>query len=187
VTEIEVRAARPAELETVAELRWRWVAEQDGLPGDGHAAFVREFAAWVRENAATHHCLVVVRDGRVLGMAFLAVTARVPTPAAFSRASGDVQSVYVVPEARDGGLGGRLIDGVLRLAGELGLERVTVHSSSRAVPAYRRRGFAVAPQLLQAVIPADWGSCASTTRSSPSTRPTSPPKAASGPGSSAGR
>src|SRR5436305_15113351 len=28
-----VRAAWPAELETVAELRWRRVAEQDGLPG----------------------------------------------------------------------------------------------------------------------------------------------------------
>ena len=82
MTEIEVRAARPAELAAVAGLRWRWVAEQDGLPGDGRAGFVREFAAWARENSATHHCLVVVRDGRVLGMAFLAVTPRVPTPTA---------------------------------------------------------------------------------------------------------
>ncbi|KDN19043.1 GNAT family N-acetyltransferase [Amycolatopsis rifamycinica] len=149
MTEIEVRAARPAELEAVAGLRWRWVAERDGLPDAGREGFVREFAAWARENAATHRCLVAVDGGRVLGMAFLAITARVPTPAALSRAAGDVQSVYVVPEARDAGLGGRLIDGVLRLAGELGLERVTVHSSPRAVPAYERRGFAVAPQLLQ--------------------------------------
>jgi GNAT superfamily N-acetyltransferase len=153
VTEIEVRAARPAELEAVAALRWRWVAERDGLPGTGREEFVREFAAWARANAATHRCLVLARDDRVLGMAFLAVTARVPTPAALSRAAGDVQSVYVVPEARDGGLGGLLIEGVLRLAGELGLERVTVHSSPRAVPAYERRGFSVAPQLLQAEPP----------------------------------
>ncbi len=152
MTEIEVRAARPAELEAVAELRWRWVAERDGLPGDGRAEFVREFAAWARANAATHRCLVLVRDDQVLGMAFLAITPRVPTPMAPSRAAGDVQSVYVVPEARDGGLGGQLIDGVLRLAGELGLERVTVHSSPRAVPAYERRGFSVAPQLLQALV-----------------------------------
>ncbi|MET8999143.1 GNAT family N-acetyltransferase [Amycolatopsis sp. NPDC004169] len=151
MTEIEVRAARPAELEEVAALRWRWVAERDGLPEGGREAFVRAFAAWARENAATHRCLVLVRDDRVLGMAFLAITPRVPTPAAPSRAAGDLQSVYVVPEARDGGLGGRLIDGALRLAAELGLERVTVHSSPRAVPAYRRRGFAVAPELLQAV------------------------------------
>lgn len=153
MTEIEVRAARPAELEAVAALRWRWVAERDTLPGSGREAFVREFAAWARENAATHRCLVLVRDDRVLGMAFLAITPRVPTPSALSRAAGDVQSVYVVPEARDGGLGGLLIEGVLRLAAELGLERVTVHSSPRAVPAYERRGFSVAPQLLQAEPP----------------------------------
>ncbi|MEU0788672.1 GNAT family N-acetyltransferase [Amycolatopsis sp. NPDC005961] len=152
MTEIEVRAARPAELEAVAGLRWRWVAERDGLPDERRAVFVREFAAWAAENAATHRCLVLVRGETVLGMAFLVITPRVPTPAAFARAAGDVQCVYVVPEARDGGLGGRLIEAVLRLAGELGLERVTVHSSPRAVPAYERRGFAVAPHLLQALV-----------------------------------
>ncbi|MCR6482091.1 GNAT family N-acetyltransferase [Amycolatopsis sp. OK19-0408] len=146
---IEVRPAHPAELATVAALRWRWVVEQDGPPEGGRAGFVREFAAWARANEATHRCLVLARDDEVIGMAFLAITSRVPTPRVFARASGDVQSVYVLPEARDGGLGGLLIDATLRLAEELGLERVTVHSSERAVPAYERRGFAVSPQLLQ--------------------------------------
>ncbi|MEU7785468.1 GNAT family N-acetyltransferase [Amycolatopsis sp. NPDC049159] len=145
----EVRLARPEEFEAVAALRWRWVAEQDGLPATGRDRFVREFAAWARDNAATHRCLVLVRDREVLGMAFLAIIARVPTPPAFSRACGDVQSVYVVPEARDGGLGGLLIRETLRLAGELGLERVTVHSSTRAIPAYERHGFARSPHLMQ--------------------------------------
>jgi GNAT superfamily N-acetyltransferase len=149
VTKIEIRSARPAELEAVAELRWRWVAEQDGLPDAGRAEFVRGFAAWARQNAASHRCLVLVRDGRVTGMAFLAITARVPTPREFTRAAGDVQCVYVTPEARDSGLGGLLITAILRLAEELDLERVTVHSSERAVPAYERHGFAVSAKLLQ--------------------------------------
>ncbi|WP_439386739.1 GNAT family N-acetyltransferase [Amycolatopsis lexingtonensis] len=150
MTAIEVRPARPAELEAVARLQWRWVAEQDGPPAADRDGFVREFAAWAREHADTHRCLVVVRDDEVIGMAFLAITARVPTPMAFSRAAGDVQSVYVVPEARDSGVGGRLIDATLALAAELGLERVTVHSSARAIPAYERHGFARSPHLLQA-------------------------------------
>ncbi|WP_370973443.1 GNAT family N-acetyltransferase [Amycolatopsis sp. cg9] len=150
MTVIEIRPARPAELAAVARLRWRWVAEQDGLPAGGRDAFVRDFAAWAREHAETHRCLIAVRDGEVIGMAFLAVTARVPTPTAVSRAAGDVQSVYVVPEARDSGVGGRLIDATLALAAELGLERVTVHSSTRAIPAYERHGFARSPHLLQA-------------------------------------
>jgi len=82
-------------------------------------------------------------------MAFLAITRRVPSPHVFSRASGDVQCVYVVPEARDAGLGAVLIDAVLGLAAELELERVAVHSSQRAVSAYERAGFVVSPLLLQ--------------------------------------
>ncbi|GHF25461.1 N-acetyltransferase [Amycolatopsis deserti] len=149
----EIRPARPEELETVAGLRWRWVAERDGPPpGVERDRFVREFAAWARQHAATHRCLVLVRDGAVIGMGFLALTPRVPAPYTFTRASGDVQCVYVVPEARDTGLGGRLIQGLLDLAAELGLERVTVHSSSRAVAAYQRHGFAVSPCLLQTVL-----------------------------------
>ena len=150
VAKIEIRPVRPAELEAVAELRWRWVADQDALPDTGRAEFVRGFAAWARENAATHRCLVLVRDGRVAGMAFLAITARVPTPREFTRAAGDVQCVYVTPEARDSGLGGLLINAILHLAEQLDLERVTVHSSERAVPAYERHGFAVSATLLQA-------------------------------------
>lgn len=73
-----------------------------------------------------------------------------PTPRAPRRASGDLQCVYVVPEARDGGLGGRLIRAVLEEARELGLERVTVHSSRRANPAYARCGFQESPRLLHA-------------------------------------
>jgi GNAT superfamily N-acetyltransferase len=156
VKKIEIRPARPArpaEFEAIAGLRWRWVAEQDGLPGAGRDEFVRELAAWAQENPATHRCLVLVREDQVIGMAFLAITARVPTPLVFSRASGDVQCVYVVPEARDGGLGGLLIDATLRLAAELGLERATAHSSERAVPAYERHGFAVSPHLLQTQVP----------------------------------
>ncbi|MFJ5993848.1 GNAT family N-acetyltransferase [Streptomyces sp. NPDC092370] len=37
-------------------------------------------------------------------------------------------------------------------ARELGLERVTVHSSPRAVPAYARSGFQESPRLLQAQV-----------------------------------
>ncbi len=152
MTKIETRLAHPAEFEAVAGLRWRWVAEKRGLASDGRDEFVRGFAVWAQENADTHRCLVLVRDDQVIGMGFLAVTPRVPVPGDFERASGDVQCVYVIPEARDGGLGGLLIDAILRLAAELGLKRVTVHSSGRAVSAYERHGFAVSPKLLQAEV-----------------------------------
>ncbi len=150
--DISIRPARPAELAAVAALRWEWLVENGsedlGEPDD----FVRHFVAWAGENAHTHRCTVVVRDDRVIGMAWLAVVQRVPTPRAPRRASGDLQCVYVVPGARDGGLGGRLVQAVLDGARELGLERVTVHSSPRAIPAYARNGFRESSRLLQAQV-----------------------------------
>ncbi|WP_045866761.1 GNAT family N-acetyltransferase [Streptomyces sp. WMMB 714] len=145
-----IRPVRPGELEAVALLRWRWMAEAGGEPAASRGEFVAHFAAWAEANAPSHRCLVAVRAETVVGMAWLAVTDRVPHPGALVRASGDVQCVYVVPGERGSGLGSRLIDAVVAAARESGLERVTVHSSDRAVPAYARRGFAVSPRLLQA-------------------------------------
>lgn len=147
VDEVEIRLARDEDLHAVAELRRRWTVESRGeVPSE---EFVTRFAAWARAHAATHRCAVAVAGGRVVGMAWLAVVPRVPHPAAFDRASGDVQSVYVLPDRRGGGLGGRLVDALLDQARALDLERVTVHSGERTVTAYARSGFAVSPRLLQ--------------------------------------
>ncbi|WP_142001891.1 GNAT family N-acetyltransferase [Amycolatopsis cihanbeyliensis] len=147
---IAIRPARHDELAAVAELRWQWVRESGRSPGTTHDEFVYRFVTWAGRHVHSHRCLVAVRDGPVVGMAWLAILQRVPTPLAVERASGDVQCVYVMPAERASGLGGRLIRAVLELAHELGLERVTVHSSTRAVPAYSRHGFAASPRLLQA-------------------------------------
>ena len=148
MNDVEIRPASDEELARVAELRWQWISENGEVPAGDRAEFVRHFAAWARRNAASHQCLVVVRGAVVIGMAWLAVVPRVPTPHAYERESGDVQCVYVVPGERDSGVGGRLIEAVLERARELGLERVTVHSSPRAIPAYARRGFVTSPRLL---------------------------------------
>lgn len=150
--DITIRPAHPGELAAVAGLRWHWILENGGGPAAvDRDAFVRHFVAWAEQNASSHRCMVIVcSDGQLLGMAWLAVVHRVPTPHALHRASGDLQCVYVVPEARDAGLGGRLITETLARAKDLGLERVTVHSTPRAIQAYARQGFENSPRLLQA-------------------------------------
>jgi GNAT superfamily N-acetyltransferase len=147
---IVIRSAKPDELDAVAGLRWQWMLENEATPVTTCDGFVDHFVAWARKNTSSHRCMVVVRGNAVIGMAWLAITQRVPTPRSLDRASGDVQCVYVVPEQRNTGVGGRLITQILDLAGQMGLERVTVHSSHRAIPAYSRHGFAVSPRLLQA-------------------------------------
>ncbi|MEV6486290.1 GNAT family N-acetyltransferase [Streptomyces sp. NPDC051576] len=146
--DITIRPAEPAELDVVAGLRWRWVLESGHQPVTTREEFVRHLVNWAAENTGSHRCVVVVRGGVIIGMAWPTVVQRVPSPRALRRASGDLQCVYVIPGERDGGVGGRLVEAVLARARDLGLERVTVHSSPRAIPAYARRGFASSPRLL---------------------------------------
>lgn len=151
---IEVRRARDAELEAVALLRWRMAHERDGdeVGHDAAAArgYAQEAAAWARAHAATHVPLVAVDGDEVLGMAWLAIQARVPTPGAIERRSGDLQSCFVVPERRGAGIGRRLAEAVLAEARALGLEHVTVHASAASIPVYERAGFRANPRSLHA-------------------------------------
>ena len=137
---IEVRPARPHEWTDAGGLRWDSLVETGGVPDDPREVFAAHLATWAAAHGG-HECFVAVRDGEVIGMTWLAVLPRVPSARRFERACGDLQCAYVVPDQRDRGIGGRLIDAVLARAAEFGLERVTVHSSPRAIPGYERHGF----------------------------------------------
>ncbi|MBO1769888.1 GNAT family N-acetyltransferase [Agrococcus sp. TF02-05] len=148
--DVVVRQAADAELEAVADLRWRWVREASDEPLPERSAYAAEAAAWARAHGDSHVPLVAVADGEVVGMAWLAIQSRVPSPRALERRSGDLQSCYVVPEHRGAGLGRRLAEGVLDEARRRGLEHVTVHSSVEAIPVYERAGFRANPRSLYA-------------------------------------
>lgn len=138
---VTVRRAAASDVRALAGLRWRWVSGERGRTGTDRDAFAASFAGWAADHAATHLPFLAEVGGEVVAMAWLVVVDRVPTPVRRHRRSGDIQSVYVVPESRGGGIGAALLDAVLAEARTLGLERVTVHSSDRAVPFYQRAGF----------------------------------------------
>jgi GNAT superfamily N-acetyltransferase len=146
VSEIEVRVATADDLPAVAEFRWVEDSESP-QPAMAHDAFVTEFVAWVLAHPGYHG--VIALDGvQVVGMAWLAAVPRIPSALRFDRAGGDVQSFFVLPEYRDSGLGTAILRRLVDLARELGLTRVTVQSSRRAIPLYNRAGFELKPFLL---------------------------------------
>ena len=147
---LTIEPAVPGDLAAVAELRWQWVIENEGTPVVPHDEFLEIFTDWAAEHAQSHQCTVARRGETVIGMAWLAVVPRVLSSQAPVRAFGDVQCVYVAPNERDSGIGGRMIEAVVAHAFALGLERVTVQSSPGAVSAYVRAGFVENELLLQA-------------------------------------
>jgi len=149
--DVVIRASRLEDMPAVADLRWRWSVDEDGTaPAVTPAEYREAMAAFAREHAATHRCVVAERDGTVLGMAWLALNARPPAPhRPRGRVAAELQTVYVHPDLRGGGVAARLVDRLVETADELGAERIVVHSSVVGESLYRRLGFGDARLLLQ--------------------------------------
>jgi GNAT superfamily N-acetyltransferase len=138
----QIRLAREDELPALALMRWNWsIVERGAIPVVDQSEFLDAFTAWAVANAHTHRCFVVESGGRLIAMAWLAVTPRVPSALAPIRSSADLQSVYVVPEARNAGVGRRLIEAVSAAAAQLGTERITAHTTEASVQFYDRLGY----------------------------------------------
>ncbi|MDN5726992.1 MAG: GNAT family N-acetyltransferase [Propionibacteriales bacterium] len=116
------------------------------------ADFTVRAIAWAREHRDSHIPIVAVAGRTVVGMAWLAITARVPAPFSEARLSGDLQSCFVLPNHRGQGIGRRLAETVLAETRRHGLEHVTVHASPQSVPVYERSGFSHQRELLWAAV-----------------------------------
>ena len=141
VDDIVIRQATESDLVAAATLRWMWVVDdKDATPAGEREGFVEHFVRWARESP-THTCFVAELGGAVVGMAWLALNVRVPSPRSFDRQNGDIQSVYVVSALRGRGIASALISAIVESARRHGVERLTVHSSDEAVSTYARVGF----------------------------------------------
>jgi RimJ/RimL family protein N-acetyltransferase/N-acetylglutamate synthase-like GNAT family acetyltransferase len=134
-----VRAGSAADLPQVAELSRRWEAE----------AITRGFRADTEASLGERlgpYCLVAEHAGRVVGYAIGAVReseglAVLPAGVPYL----EVEDLYLRPEHRSRGLGGRLLERLFEEAAARGVERALVYSSNlaweRTVAFYRRHGF----------------------------------------------
>lgn len=145
---LEIRAPVPEDGAALADLKIEWAAVGYTPSLDGRADFIQALEQWMSRLGDSLVCRVAVANGRPVGMAWMVVYERVPDFDERCRLSGDVQSVYVTPELRGNGIGRRLIASICAEADRLGIPRVTVHSSSRALPLYKRAGFEDLEELL---------------------------------------
>ncbi|MET9019557.1 GNAT family N-acetyltransferase [Actinopolymorpha sp. NPDC004070] len=139
---IKIREATQAETAELARLRWRSTFERQPGPEpvDGLDDYVRSFSAWWERRE--DYVAVVAADGtRLVGVGFLALAGRVPVPGDLDRRTGDIQSVFVLPDYRGQGIGSMVVRALVDHGRERGCSRVTVHSGTRAVPVYERVGF----------------------------------------------
>ncbi len=146
MTGIVIRRAGDADVPALATLRREWTQEWGGAGAD--PGFAERFAAWFEQERARRVTWLAETDGRPVGMVNLTVFERMPQPGRAPSRWGYLANAFVLAAYRDRGIGGRLLDALLRYADEHDFARVVLNPSERATPLYRRAGFQPASALL---------------------------------------
>ena len=140
---VAVRRAETADVAALASLRWTWRVEEVGEQPAGSA---EQYLDSMREWWTTHpdHAAVLAEEsdaGTGVGMAWLAMVDRVPSPTGVRRRSAWLRSVYVRPEFRDRGIGAKMLALVAEIARTENCAYVAVHPSPRSTSLYQRCGY----------------------------------------------
>jgi ribosomal protein S18 acetylase RimI-like enzyme len=138
------RIAILADLPQLADLRWR--LRVDDQPVSDEEAYDRFVADFIRicstewqSNEISHW---ITTDGeRVLAIMSIVIVRKLPCPENLHGRWGYISNSYVLPEARDLGVGQRLLSAIKNWAEENELELLVVWPSERAYPFYERAGF----------------------------------------------
>ena len=133
------RLAAETAADDLIALRMAW-AEEKGIAPD--ATFANRFREWLRAEAG-HRVFWLAHDEDLpVGMVNLTIFYRMPFPDPdFPGAWGYLGNLFVLPSARGGGTGGRLVAACTSYADREGLARIVLSPSPASVPIYERAGF----------------------------------------------
>jgi GNAT superfamily N-acetyltransferase len=143
-----IRRAGLDDAAALARLRWVWRTTERAEFGLSQPDFEVAFREWWVRRESGHGAYIAEVDGTAIGMAWLAVFERIPQPRQLERLAGNVQSVFVLEDFRNRGVGQALVEAAIAEASARGLGYLIVHPSERAFPLYRRLGFTETGQML---------------------------------------
>jgi GNAT superfamily N-acetyltransferase len=141
---LEHRIADMTDLPQIADLRWRLRVDDKPISDRGAydrfiADFVRICGAEWQPSDLVHW--IAVEDERVLAVMSVVIVRKLPSPEDLHGRWGYISNSYVLPGARNRGVGQGLLAAIKDWAKEEELELLVVWPSERAYPFYERAGF----------------------------------------------
>jgi GNAT superfamily N-acetyltransferase len=139
--DIVTRRAVKADLAAIADLRWCLKKEvSPELSESLREGFVADFMDWSSGVRAEIVHWVAERSGTLVGTMSVIIVEKLPSPMRRDR-YGYLTSCFVKEDARNRGLGSRLLAAVKSWPESEGLEMLVVWPSDRAYPFYEEAGF----------------------------------------------
>ena len=148
---LEHRMATRADLPQIADLRWRLRVDDQPLSDRGaYDRFVTDFIRICAEEWRPGEMVhwIAANGEHVLAVMSIAIVRKLPSPENLRGRWGYISNSYVLPEARDAGVGRQLLTAIEAWARAEDLELLLVWPSERAYPFYERAGFRRYPDPL---------------------------------------
>lgn len=149
MTDVVVRKATTDDAAALAALKVLWAARPEPAAPYEMRSFSKDIASWMSAQQDSLIARVAERGGGLIGMAWLVIFDRVPDLDDRTRMTGDIQSVFVLPEYRRQGVARALVSSLLEEADERHIPRVTVNANAAAAQLYLNAGFYASPLLLE--------------------------------------
>jgi GNAT superfamily N-acetyltransferase len=138
------RLAGEADLPQLAEMRWDFRTEHEGIPFElSKERFLTVCLEFLQRafKSGRWSFWLADQDGQILTNAFVQRIEKVPSPTHLAREFGYVTNVYTRPAWRRQGIGAGLIQTVQEWAAAQGLEMLVLWPARPSVEFYRRAGF----------------------------------------------
>jgi len=139
-----IREGHSRDAPCLAALRATWAAEQEPAREED-PAFGTAFADWMEANPRKF--FVADNDGELVGMLNLMIFERMPKPGGESSRWVYLGNAYVLPEFRNTGIGGRLVEASIHFAERIQAVRMVLSPSPESRDFYSRLGFQPAGDL----------------------------------------
>lgn len=147
--ETMIRAADGEDAWTLAQLRFRFRTELSE-PVETEKGFVARCAEWMRDvidMSSSWKCWVAEQPSGIVGNLWLQVMEKLPNPVSEPEHHAYITNVYVLPDYRNDGVGGLLMDAALEWCRNSEIDAVFLWPSDRSRSFYMRYGFSVRDDL----------------------------------------
>jgi len=126
----------------LAELFWEHTDEFEPRNPSDKDTFVCECAENIKHRLGNDlHCWVAENDGCIVSHANVIVAQKIPRPGKIVRRWGRLSTVRTIPEFRNQGIGGALMERIKSWSREHNFEELLVGPSEKSFAFYERAGF----------------------------------------------
>jgi ribosomal protein S18 acetylase RimI-like enzyme len=151
---VNIRKAHLDDIPQLISMRWQFALEHEDVQPHVYKEFIEIYGEFLKSALNDHRWTIWLSesDGSILSHVFIQQVDVVPRPGKKLSPLGYVTNVYTLPEHRNKGICGEILETAKLNAKDENLELLIVWPSNKSVNFYQRHGFSQNTENMVAVL-----------------------------------